>query len=222
MSELIVMLTYNDVTVSNAQKVFDECKELPVTYWGFKNIGLPLNEMKNLTASMHKAGKTTFLEVVTLEESKCLEGAEMAKECGFDYLLGTVFYPSVFKYTQDNNIKYLPFCGEITGHPSILNGSVQEIVDDALRLQEYGVQGLDLLAYRHKKEPEKLISALNEKIDIPVIVAGSINSFERIDKVQSINPWTFTIGSALFDRKFAEIDSFKGQLETVINHMNKS
>ena len=33
---LVVMLTYNDVTVKNAYEVFNTCKNLPVQHWGFK------------------------------------------------------------------------------------------------------------------------------------------------------------------------------------------
>ena len=39
--ELIVMLTHHDETVQNALALFEECKDLPVTHWGFKDVGLP-------------------------------------------------------------------------------------------------------------------------------------------------------------------------------------
>jgi len=63
-SELIVMLTNNDRTVSDAVQVFEESKHAPANLWGFKEEGLPLEEMKELLQLMKKAGKTTFLEVV--------------------------------------------------------------------------------------------------------------------------------------------------------------
>jgi hypothetical protein len=43
--ELIVMLTYNDKTVENALDLFNEMKGTPVTHWGFKDVGLPPDEM---------------------------------------------------------------------------------------------------------------------------------------------------------------------------------
>lgn len=219
MSKLIVMLTYNDETVENARKVFASCRDLPVEFWGFKNIGLPLDQMKALVDDMKAAGKITFLEVVTLSEPECLDGARMATACGFDFLLGTVFYPSVANYCVDNKLKYLPFCGKVHGHPSILEGTVQEIVEDAQRLKLAGCQGVDILAYRHKKCPEEIIKALVEKVDFPIIVAGSIGSFERIDIVESLDPWAFTIGSALFTYGFCHERNFRSQLEAVITHM---
>jgi len=39
--EFILMLTYNDRTVEKAMELFEECKDTPVTHWGFKDVGLP-------------------------------------------------------------------------------------------------------------------------------------------------------------------------------------
>jgi hypothetical protein len=220
MSELVVMLTYNDETVKNAKEVFISCRDLPVKFWGFKNIGLPLPQMKDLVGTMKSAGKTTFLEVVTLSEEECLEGAKMAVDCEFDYLLGTVFYQSVADYCTEMKVKYLPFCGKVYGHPSILEGTPEEIADSAAKLQAAGCHGTDLLAYRNEKAPEEVIKKVVAKVDFPVVVAGSVSTFERIDAIQEINPWTFTIGSALFEGKFGPDKSFRGQLQTVCDHMN--
>ena len=83
--DIIVMLTHHDVTVPNAAEVFEECKDIEaVKLWGFKNVGLPKDQMKALTAAMKAAGKTTFLEVVTYDEESCLDGAQTAIDCGFD------------------------------------------------------------------------------------------------------------------------------------------
>jgi len=221
MSELIVMLTHNDETVQNAKDIFISCKDLPVKFWGFKNIGLPVQQMKELVDVMHSAGKITFLEVVTLSEEECLEGAGMAVDCGFDFLLGTVFFQSVFDYCKKAKVKYLPFCGKVHGHPSILEGTPDEIADDAVKLQNAGCHGTDILAYRNKNEPEEVIRVLLKKVNFLVVVAGSIASYERIDVVNKLNPWTFTIGSALFDGKFGPEKSFYGQLKAVCEYMNK-
>ena len=42
------MLTHNDKTVQNALEVFESCQDLPVSYWGFKDVGLPYPEMRKL------------------------------------------------------------------------------------------------------------------------------------------------------------------------------
>lgn len=219
MSSLIVMLTYNDETVKNAKEVFDSCKDIPVKFWGFKNIGLPVNQMTELVKDMKAAGKTTFLEVVTLSEAECLDGAKMAKKCGFDYLLGTVFYPSVYAFCKENKIRFLPFSGKVTGHPSVLGGTVKEIVDDAVRFEQMGCAGTDILAYRHPQYPEEIIREMCKAVKFEVVVAGSIKDFKRIDVVEQINPWAFTIGTALFDGKFGPDKSFRAQLQYVVDHM---
>ena len=90
--KIIIMLTHNDVTVSNADEVFEENKELDIKNWGFKDVGLEPDRMKSLCGKMREAGKTTFLEVVTYTEEECMRGAKLAVECGFDYLLGTLFF----------------------------------------------------------------------------------------------------------------------------------
>ncbi|MCB7067837.1 hypothetical protein LI031_28735, partial [Enterocloster citroniae] len=74
MSELIVMLTHNDVTVPDALEVFLACKDLPVKYWGFKDHGMEPNKMKELTQCMKDNRKTTFLEVVSYTEAECMRG----------------------------------------------------------------------------------------------------------------------------------------------------
>ena len=90
--EFILMLTYNDQTVKNALELFRECKDTPVTHWGFKDVGLPEPKMKELAHEMKLAGKTTFLEVVSLSEQEGLRGAQVAVQAGFDILMGTVYF----------------------------------------------------------------------------------------------------------------------------------
>ena len=50
--ELIIMLTNNDVTVTNAAEVFESSKDLPAKKWGFKDVGLPKEEMIALATFM--------------------------------------------------------------------------------------------------------------------------------------------------------------------------
>ncbi|MBI9108858.1 MAG: hypothetical protein JEZ04_19100 [Spirochaetales bacterium] len=218
---LIVMLTNNDETVSNALEVFKSCADLPVKFWGFKDIGLPKTEMKSLVENMRSVGKETFLEIVSLSESECLDGAKLAVECGFDYLMGTVYFESVFLYLKKNRKAYFPFCGRIEGHPSILKGTPEEITEDAYVLQQKGVQGVDVLAYRHESDAEKVSELIVERLDIPVVIAGSISSFDRIDVMKRINPWAFTIGTAYFDKKFVKNGTFREQVIASYDYLQK-
>jgi len=220
---LITMLTYTDKTVSNALEIFTQCKELPVAYWGFKNVGLPVEKMKELAFAMKEANKSTFLEVVTYDENSCLEAAKLALECQFDYFTGSIYFESVHNLLKNHLIKYFPFCGKIIGSPSVLKGSIEEIIREAQKLEEKGIDGFDLLGYRYKQgNTEELIRIFLRKIRVPIILAGSINSFERLDKVKELNPWAFTIGSAFFDKKFVKGGLVKEQISKVIEYINKN
>ena len=103
-SELIVMLTWNDKTVENAIEVFEGAKHTDVNYWGFKEVGLPKEEMIRLVKLIHEAGKTAVLEVVAYTEDACIDGAKVCAECGFDILMGTMYFESVQKIPKDQNL----------------------------------------------------------------------------------------------------------------------
>ena len=217
MSELIVMLTHNDVTVPDAMETFPACKDLPVKYWGFKDHGMEPDKMKELTQCMKDNGKTTFLEVVSYTEAECMRGAKLAVECGFDYLVGTIFYDSVFEYIKTTDLKYCPFAGTVTQNPSILQGTVQEMLDQEAMFAEKGCMGTDLLGYRYVDgDPAALSAEYIAKAKKPVILAGSIGSDERVAEVLKMNPWTFTMGSALFAKKFVGDGNFRQNLEYVL------
>ena len=218
-SNLIVMLTYQDFTVQNAYQIFEECKDTAAQYWGFKDKGLPEIEMKELFNYMKSCGKTTVLEVVEYDESSSLAGAELAKACGADILMGTTYFDSVNTFCLANHITYLPFAGEVVGRPSVLKGDISQIVEQAQKLSERGVSGFDLLGYRHETTPEALIEAFVEENDLPVCVAGSIDSYDKLDFIKRVNPWAFTIGSAFFNHKFD--GSFSEQIDKVVQYINQ-
>ena len=218
--DIIITLTHHDVTVPDAAEVFEQCKDLDqVKLWGFKNVGLPKDQMKALVQAMKAAGKTTFLEVVTYDEASCLDGAQTAIDCGFDYLMGTIYYDSVAKLLAANGMDYLPFVGKVSGSPSILEGTNEEIIQNAKDLMAKGIKGFDILAYRHVVDGEKLAYEFCEAVDAQICIAGSINSFKRIDTMFDIGPWTFTMGSALFEKKFVPSGSFRDNLIAVAYYM---
>jgi hypothetical protein len=214
------MLTHEDKTVKNANEIFEACKDLPVKHWGFKDIGLPKEEMIRLVKNMKVSGKTTCLEVVSYDEQSCLQAAALAVECEFDYLMGTVFYPNVYNYIKKESIKYTPFCGKVSGSPSVLEGSLDEIIAEAKKIEAMGIDGFDLLAYRYVGNPEVLAERFVKAIKAPVCIAGSINSYQRLDFIAQINPWSFTMGSALFEGKFVPGGTFKENLIAVWEYMH--
>ena len=81
----------------------------------------------------------------------------------------------------------MPFCGEIYDRPSILDGTIEEIVKDAQRIEAEGVDGFDLLTYRYKypEKVDELVRALVSSVKLLVVSADSINSFERLENTIS-------------------------------------
>lgn len=216
--EIVIMLTHNDLTVKNAMEVFESCKDLPVKNWGFKDVGIPVDEMIELNKAMKAAGKTTYLEVVTYTEEECLQGAQLAIDCGFDYLTGTVFFPSIVEKMKGTGIEYHPFGGEVGGSPVKLTGSIDEIVADCRRIMAQGADGIDLTAYRYADgDPLELTKAVAEAVGYEkVMMAGSIGSKERIRIMEELGLSGYTMGSALFNSVFVENGTFRENLEYVL------
>ena len=219
--ELIVMLTHHDETVPDALELFHRTKECPVTHWGFKDVGLSPTEMQPVVKAMKDAGKSTFLEVVSLSEKEGLEGARLAVDLGFDILMGTVFFPSIAEYLIDKSVHYYPFPGRVHSHPSILDGTIDEIVVHACELEKHGVHGLDLLTYRFTGNAPGLLAEVVQATRVPIISAGSIASFERIQEVWDAGAWGFTIGSAFFDQQFVPQGSFEENVLAVCNWLSE-
>jgi len=195
--KLILMFTLNDVTVPDALDYFEQVKDLPVDYFGYKELELEQDKMKILNDKIHSEGFESFLEVVEYEEEAILGPAKMAVDMGFDYLMGTIYYPSIWKVIG-KKIKYFPFCGKIYDRPSILDGTIEEIAADARRIESEGADGFDLLAYRYiiPEKVNELVSEVKNAINVPLVSAGSINSFERLDETIKQGVWGFTIGGA--------------------------
>ncbi len=218
-TNLIVMLTQDDLTVGNAYEIFDRYKHTQAQFWGCKESPLPFDQLKELYAHMKACGKTTALEVVAYTEEACLEGARMAAACGCDILLGTLFYESVRDLCQEHKLKYMPFVGTISGRPSVLHGSVDEMIAHANSCLEKGVYGFDLLGYRYVADATELIRRFVSQVKAPVCVAGSVNSFQKLDELKAAAPWAFTIGSAFFENAFP--GTFGQQIDCVCDYMRR-
>ncbi len=213
------MLTWHDYTVENAAQVFEQCKNSKAKYWGFKEHPLPLDQMKTLYAHMKECGKTTFLEVVAYSEQEGLEGARIAAACGCDVLMGTKFFDSINDYCHEHGIKYMPFVGKVTGRPSVLEGTIEGMIAEARSYIERGAYGIDLLGYRFTGDAVALNEAVVAGTGAPVCLAGSIDSYERLDQVRNAAPWAFTIGGAFFENKFG--GSFVEQVNKVCDYMSQ-
>lgn len=222
--KLILMFTLNDVTVPDAREYFEMVKDIDVDYYGFKEIGLPEKDMQKLCDSIHSIGKEAFVEVVEYDEDKIIGPAKQAVRLGFDYLMGTVYYPSVMEIVNNSSLKYYPFCGKIYDRPSVLDGTIDEIVEDAKRIEAAGADGFDLLAYRYKypERVDRLVRKLVSEIKVPIVSAGSINSFDRLQTTIDQKVWGFTIGGAFFEKKFVPEGSYRDNVAAVVDYLKRS
>ena len=122
-------------------------------------------------------------------------------------------------YLKAHNMEYSPFVGRVSGSPSILEGTNEEIIQNARDLMAKGIDAFDILAYRHVIDGEKLAYEFCAAINAKVCIAGSISSFERIDTMFDISPWGFTMGSALFNKNFVADGTFADNLKAVADYM---
>lgn len=64
------------------------------------------------------------------------------------------------------------------------------------------LNGLDLLTYRYTGDAPRLLQEVVKSSGVPMVSAGSIDSYDRIAKVRDTGAWGFTIGTAFFEKKF--------------------
>lgn len=215
--DFILMLTENDRTIPDAHAKLEEALEGGARHIGFKDVGLPLEDLRSLAQTIRNAGGRSYLEVVSLDESSELASARAAVELDVDCLLGGTRAVQVSQVTRDHPLRYYPFPGRITGHPSVLEGSISDIVASARALTDLEhVHGLDLLAYRFSGDVQELMRAVSNAVTKPLIVAGSIDRKERIAAVAESGARGFTVGTAAFSGAFQSGASFVEQVRSIL------
>ncbi len=219
--DFIFMLTNKDKTIEDAEKVYKECVKSKLKYIGFKDIGIGFNRLKDLCKEMHNNGHLVMLEVVSNTKEEELKSIRAAIDLGVDYVLGGTNPEEGVKLLDGSGIKYYPFPGNVVGHPSILLGPMEDIVESAkIRAKLKGVDGLDLLAYRFNGNVVELTKQVVSASGVPVIAAGSIDTVERIKALKSTGVTAFTVGSAIFEGKFGEEGSISKQINTILGLCN--
>jgi hypothetical protein len=214
--EFIFMLTRDDVTLADARGVYAEIAGSGVRHVGCKDVGLPREELAALMDDIRANGHATYLEVVSETDEDTLNSARVAAEIRPDYLIGGTLIEPVQEIIAGTGIKFFPYVGQVIGHPCLLRGSIDEIVADTRRAAELGVDGINLLAYRHDGDVEALVRAVAGATDLPVICAGSVNSTERISALDACGAWAFTIGTAALDGDLVPGADLTGQLEAAL------
>jgi hypothetical protein len=201
--DFVFMLTRDDRTVPDATAHVATALAAGVRHIGFKDVGLPFAELAELHALIRSSGATTYLEVVSLDRASEIASAEAALALGVDHLLGGTRVADVAPRLAGSGVRYFPFAGRISGHPSVLEGSTGEIVADATRAAaDEGVHGLDLLAWRSRTDAPRLVRAVCAAAGKPVIVAGSIDRPERVAEARAAGAAAFTVGTAALCGRF--------------------
>lgn len=219
MIEFVFMLTNHDRTVAGAATVLRSLGGSGLRYVGFKDVGATPAQQRELAGIAHELGMEVMLEVVSTSREDELDSVRSARAAGVDWVLGGVHATDALELLAGSPIRYCPFPGTVTGHPSVLSGDPLEIADDARRLTELlGVYGVDLLAYRHADtDPVKLTAAVAAAIDGPVIAAGSVSTPTQIADLAAAGAWGFTIGSAIFEGQLPGGPSVTGQVAAVLD-----
>jgi hypothetical protein len=219
MIEFIFMLTQDDATVPNALEVLAEVRGTGLSYVGFKDIGAALEDLRKVAAAAHESELEVMLEVVSTSVEDEIRSLESAALIGVDWVLGGTHPEEGLRALAGTGIRYCPFPGRIVGHPSVLEGEIEEIAEDARRLTAYeGVYGLDLLAYRHRTaDVEVLTRRVVEASAGPVIAAGSVVGDDQILALERAGAWGFTIGSAIFEGRIAGGPGVADQVRHVLH-----
>jgi len=216
--DFIFMLTRNDRTIEDAASHVDAACDLGVRHIGFKDVGVPFATMQELAASVRRHGGVCYLEVVSTTREAMLRSLEAGRALGVDRILGGTDLDAAVSILGDLS-RYFPFPGRPVGHPTLLEGSAELVADHCRAARAKGCAGVDLLAYRATQaEPLDLVRAARAALPGgTLIVAGSVNSTQRIHALAQAGADAFTIGSAVFDGAFSPAKgSLRGQILDIL------
>jgi len=216
--DFIFMLTRNDRTIEDAPLLVDAACELGVRHIGFKDIGVPFATMREVVDRIRHRGGVSYLEVVSTTSDSVERSLQAAHALGVDRILGGTDLHAAMRILG-GLARYFPFPGRPTGHPTRLEGSAELVAEHCRASRVAGCGGVDLLAYRATEaDPLDLVRAARGALPgKTLIVAGSVNSTQRIHALASAGVDAFTIGSAVFDGAFSPSKgSFRAQILDIL------
>jgi hypothetical protein len=204
--DFVFMLTRNDATVENALELVEIARPLGLRHIGFKDVGAEASMLRSLTEAIREAGAAPWMEVVSTTREEELRSIALGRDLGVDLLLGGVHAEEGLRILTGSATRYLPFAGRPSGHPTKLGGSVSDVEAQCRIFAAMGCAGVDILAYRATEaEPLDLVAACRRGLagKGAVVVAGSVDSPERVSAIRAAGADAFTIGTAAIDGAYA-------------------
>jgi len=202
--DFIFMLTREDRTVADCLDIVDAVGDLGLMHMGFKDVGVGPDLLAALNKRIRESGATSYMEVVATTPEEAAEAARLAVDLDVECLLGGCAPRACLSALGESEIAYYPFPGRPRGLPTVLHGTIDEIVADCRQFAEAGCAGVDLLAYRAvEADPIELIHAVRSAIEGDVIVAGDVNTPQRVRDIAAAGADAFTVGTAALSGAFA-------------------
>ncbi|HEY8368806.1 MAG TPA: hypothetical protein VIM86_05755 [Thermodesulfobacteriota bacterium] len=216
--EFIFMLTRDDRTIPNCLAVYDAVRDLGLRCVGFKDVGADRALVSTLVRRIKADGALSHVELVDPDPERAFAAACHAIEAGVDRLMGGMDAERILGVALAAGVPYHPFPGRPIGHPTRLAGTAEEIAADCRRFAAAGAAGVDLLAYRAlDADPIALVLAARAATPGRLIVAGSVNTPERIHAVRAAGADAFTVGSAAVgDDPAAGIAALRARLTALV------
>jgi hypothetical protein len=218
--DFIFMLTHHDKTVADCLEVFEQISGLGLTHVGFKDVGVDTRTLRKLTERIKASGAIAYVEVVSTSAETIRQSIKASTELEVDRVLGGQELTFALESFERSGIGYYPFPGRPEGHPTRLGGSPADVERDCEQAVAAGCPGVDLLAYRATEaRPVDLIRAARRGLGSNgyLIVAGSVDSPDRIREVEGEGADAFTIGTAIFEESFAPgVRGVRAQCEAVL------
>jgi hypothetical protein len=217
MTELILMLTKDDITIADCLSAYEQVRDTDVKWVGFKDIGPGTDTLRELTRRIHADGRHAVLEVVSEDQQAEMRSVSGGTDLGVDLIMGGTRVRQTAPVSARSGISYYPFAGTVQGHPSRLAGTLSDIVASAKEISSHpDVSGLDLLAYRWLGDVPELIRQVVAAVDVPVVVAGSIHAPARFAAARNGGAWGLTVGTAAVTGELMPGGSFRDQVNMAL------
>jgi imidazole glycerol phosphate synthase subunit HisF len=140
MTELILMLTKDDVTIADCLSAYEQVRATDVKWVGFKDIGQAADTLDELTRRIHADGRRAVLEVVSEDEQAEMRSVvpelirEVVAAVDIPVVAGSIDAPARFAAVRNAGAWGLTVgTAAVTGQ-LMPGGSFRDQVNTALRL----------------------------------------------------------------------------------------